>query len=84
MRFTAVATGHSARLELGGGKDIFFDHHPRDIEFFCYRTSHQDSLDHSANISQLRPKARAIFLSPRSFGLLHPGETLLLGWVLGF
>jgi hypothetical protein len=52
MRFSAMATGYSPGLELGGGKDIFFDHHPCDIEFFCYRTSHQDSLDHSTNISQ--------------------------------
>ena len=69
MRFSAMATGYSAGFELGGGKGIFFDHHPRYIEFFCYRTSHQDSLDHGANISQLRLKARAI-LPSRGSGIL--------------
>jgi hypothetical protein len=58
-----MATGHSAGLELGGGEDIFFNHHSSDIEFFCYGTSHQDSLDHSANISHQRLKARAILPS---------------------
>lgn len=69
MRFSAMATGHSAGFELGGGKGIFFDHHPCHIEFFCYRTSNQDSLDHGANISQLRLKARAI-LPSRGSGIL--------------
>jgi hypothetical protein len=62
MRLAAMATGHSARLELSSGEDIFFNHHPRDIEFFCYRTPHQDSLNHSANMSHQRLKARTLSL----------------------
>ena len=65
MRFTAMATGHSARLEISGNKSIFFNHHPGDIEFLCYRTSHQYSLDHSANIAHRRLKARAFLPSCR-------------------
>ena len=67
MGFTAMATGHSAGLEIGGNKGIFFNHLPGDIEFLCYRTSHQYSLDHNANIAQRRLKARAFLLACRSF-----------------
>jgi hypothetical protein len=40
MRLATMAAGHSARLEIGGGEDVFFNYHPGDIEFFRYRTSH--------------------------------------------
>jgi hypothetical protein len=59
MRFTAMATGDPAGLELGGNKGIFFNYHPGYIEFLCYGTSHQYSLNHSANIAHRRLKARA-------------------------
>jgi hypothetical protein len=67
MRFTAMATSHSAGLEISGNKSIFFNYHPGDIEFLCYRTSHQYSLDHSANIAHQRLKARAFLPSCRNF-----------------
>ena len=67
MRFTAMATGHSAGLEISGNKSIFFNHHPGDIEFLCYRTSHQYSLDHSTNIAHRRLKARTFLPSCRNF-----------------
>jgi len=63
MRFTTMATRHSAGLEIGGNKRIFFDHHAGDIELFCYRASHQYSFDHSANIAYRRVKARALLPS---------------------
>lgn len=69
MRFAAMATGHSAGLELGRGKGFFFDHHPCNVELFCYRTSHQDSLDHSVTMSHQRLKARANLFLLSSFSL---------------
>jgi hypothetical protein len=66
MRFTAMATGHSTGLELGGNEGIFFNHHPGDIEFLCYRTSHQYSLDHNATIAHRRLKSsRLLTLVPQ-------------------
>jgi hypothetical protein len=67
MRFTAMATGHSPGLEIGGNKGIFFNHHPGDIKFLGYRASHQYSLDHSANIAQRRLKARSFFPRAATF-----------------
>ncbi len=60
MLLAAMDAGHFSWLELGRGKDVLLDHHPGYIKFFRYRTSHQDSLDHAANISHQRPKARQI------------------------
>ena len=57
MLLPAVNTGHRAGLEFSGGKNIFFDYDSGDIEFFRYRTSHQDSFDHGANISHRQGKA---------------------------
>jgi len=66
MRFPAMATGHSAGLEVCGNKGIFFNHYPGDIEFLCYRTSHQDSLNHSANIAHRRFESSLILaLAPQ-------------------
>ena len=73
-----MTAGHSSGLELGGGEDIFFNHYPGDIKFFRYRTSHQDSLDHNANISRHQLKARAILVLTRVFGISRPGKWLLL------
>ena len=57
MLLATVDTGHGPGLHLGPSKGIFFNYHPGNIEFFCYRTSHQDSLDHAANISHQRAKS---------------------------
>jgi len=67
MRFAEMATGHSARLEIGRTNGFFFNHHSGDIEFLRYRTSHQYSLDHGANIAHQRLKARAFWGSCRNF-----------------
>lgn len=54
MFFAAVDASYSPGLQLGRGKAVLFDHHAGHIEFFCCRTAHQDSFDHSTNISHRR------------------------------
>ncbi len=48
----AMGAGDGLRLQVRSREAIFVDHHAGDVKFFRYRTSHQDSLYHGANISQ--------------------------------
>lgn len=70
MLLATMDAGHCSGLHLGGGKDIFFNHHSSHVKFFRYRTSHQDSLDHVANISH--PGLNSLlYLGPKAWTLLR-------------
>jgi hypothetical protein len=55
-----MRASHGARLYFSRSEDIFFNHYASNVELFCCRTSHQDSLDHGATISHSSPNAHAI------------------------
>ena len=50
MRPAAMRAGDVFRFQLGVLEEVLVDRDSGDIKFFRYRTSHQNSLDHSANM----------------------------------